>query len=113
MTTRDKQVGLVAQATSGWSGENMKAEPGRRYAQVINGRCHWVFTEVELPEWQDSAFIVVDVTDQPRIEVGYLYRGKDEFIAPPPSPPEPQRKTIVEQLIDSPDFATLKAELSK
>lgn len=40
----------------------MKAEIGRTYAQILHGKIHWIFTIQELPEWNDDAFEVVDVT---------------------------------------------------
>lgn len=49
----------------------MKAETGREYAQLFNGKCHRVFTSDDLPEWADVldegvdplyAIHVIDVT---------------------------------------------------
>lgn len=63
----------------------MKAEAGRRYAQVIDQRVHWIFTLDDLPEWQDDAFLVVDVSDQPAVVEGYRHDGGTTF-SPPPGP---------------------------
>lgn len=38
------------------------ATVGRTYAQILNNRCHKVFTSVELPEWNPNNITVVDVT---------------------------------------------------
>ena len=40
----------------------MKAKIGKRYAQIIQGKCHWKFDISTLPEWQDDAFQVIDIT---------------------------------------------------
>lgn len=66
----------------------MKAEIGKRYAQIVDGRVHWTFTQAELSEWQDDAFGVVDVTNQPEVVVGYVHRGGATF-NPPLAPPPP------------------------
>ncbi len=71
----------------------MVAEPGRRYAQVIGGRVHWTFTIVELPEWNENAFLTVDITDQPNVVEGFIHRGGMSF-QPPPPPPGPRAETI-------------------
>ena len=39
-----------------------KAQLGKTYAQIVNGRCHWIFTQVQLPEYNDNHIQVVDVT---------------------------------------------------
>lgn len=40
----------------------MRAEQGKTYAQILNGKCHWIFTAEDLPEWNDDHILVVDVT---------------------------------------------------
>jgi hypothetical protein len=65
----------------------MKAEIGKRYAQIVGGKCHWIFTSAELPEWQDDAFVTVDVTDKPQVVTGYIHDGGDAFSPPPPRDP--------------------------
>lgn len=51
-----------------------KAKPGRRYAQIINGRAHWFFTHIELPEWNDEHAPAIDVTDlDPQPSIGDRY----------------------------------------
>ena len=59
----------------------MKAEHGRTYAQVIDGRCHWLFTIDDLPEWNEDDFTVVDVTDNIP-SIGSIYNGAT-FSSPP------------------------------
>ena len=51
-----------------------KAQQGKTYAQVLNGKCHWLFTATELPEWNEKDIMVVDVTAQ-AVSVGDLYDG--------------------------------------
>lgn len=38
-----------------------KAQVGKIYAQIVNGRCHKVFTITDLPEWNSSQLEVVEV----------------------------------------------------
>lgn len=65
----------------------MKAEAGRRYAQIDRGQVRWIFTAAELPEWRDDAFVAVDVTDQPQVVAGYLHEGGTVFNPSPPRDP--------------------------
>lgn len=52
----------------------MIAIPGRVYAHVQRGRCHWKFTSVQLPEWNENQFEAIDVTgNEPNI--GDVYAG--------------------------------------
>ena len=79
----------------------MKAQPGRTYAQVLQGRLHLLFTADDLPEWSDvtepaethTVFTIqaVDVTDlNPQPEPGWLWNGT-AFVAPTaPAPVIPQ-----------------------
>jgi len=70
----------------------MKAIIGKRYAQIANGRCHWKFDHLTLPEWADGAFEVVDITDLPREpDEGDLYDGVT--FSKPPAPPVPASRT--------------------
>lgn len=40
----------------------MKADKTKTYAQIVDGKCHWVFTWKELPEWNNEQVPAVDVT---------------------------------------------------
>lgn len=40
-----------------------KAQAGKTYAVIQDGRCHWIFSSVELPEWNEGHIQVVEVTD--------------------------------------------------
>lgn len=71
----------------------MKAEVGKRYAQLLKGKVHWIFTSETLPEWQDSAFEVVDITDQPEIVAGYRHLGGPAFAPPLQKLPDPIEET--------------------
>ena len=65
----------------------MRAEPGKRYALIQNGRCHYTFDIATLPEWHDG-LQVVDITDLPREpDEGDLYDGVT--FSKPPAPPAP------------------------
>jgi hypothetical protein len=60
----------------------MEAVAGRIYAQIVNGKFQWQFTQAELPEWADDAFEVVDITDKnPMPTVGIEY-SNGAFIFP-------------------------------
>jgi hypothetical protein len=60
----------------------MEAVAGRIYAQIINGKFQWKFTQAELPEWADDAFEVVDITDMnPMPTEGDTWNGV-EFVTP-------------------------------
>lgn len=39
-----------------------KTQAGKVYAQIVNGRCHLIFTSAELPEYNEHHIQVVDVT---------------------------------------------------
>jgi hypothetical protein len=60
----------------------MQAHPDRIYAQIVNGKFHWKFTQAELPEWNFDAFTVVDITDMnPMPTEGDTWNGV-EFVTP-------------------------------
>jgi len=40
----------------------MKAIAGHQYMQVLNGVAHWLFTETDLPEWNENQMTTVDLT---------------------------------------------------
>ena len=60
----------------------MQAQPNKTYAQIINGKCHWVFTSNELPEWNESQVETIDITGLDARE-GYDY-ANGVFTAPAP-----------------------------
>ena len=62
----------------------MVAKAGLIYAQILYGCVHWMFTQAELPEWNESDLMVVDVTDlSPHPAVGDLYdQATGAFSAP-------------------------------
>lgn len=51
----------------------MKALENKIYVQIINDKCHWIFTISELPEWCEDDINVIDITDIPDVEVGCPY----------------------------------------
>jgi hypothetical protein len=92
----------------------MIAQPGVRYAQIIAGRVHWVFTRNELPEWQDSAFEVQDITGRPEVVEGSIHRGGPVFDPPPPPPasnpiPGLRRADLLTACLDVESDATVPA----
>jgi hypothetical protein len=50
----------------------MLAEDGKTYAQVMVGKCHWMFTKAVLPEWNENDIQVIDVTGQ-EVSVGDVF----------------------------------------
>lgn len=50
----------------------MLAEIGKTYAQVLDGKCHWIFTSVELPEWNENDIETVDITGKD-VKVGDIF----------------------------------------
>lgn len=50
------------------------AEKGKKYAQIVDGHVHWIFTAAELPEWDGESIVVVDVTGL-AVAVGDSYDG--------------------------------------
>jgi hypothetical protein len=78
----------------------MRAEPGKRYAQVVGGVCRWRFDITTLPEWHDAAFLAVDITAlNPEPGEGDLYNGSVFSKPPAPPPPAPQ-KTLADEIVD-------------
>lgn len=67
----------------------MKSEKGKTYAQIVDSELHWVFTQADLPEWKDEAFLVVDITGMnPTPNVGDLWDGVQ--FTKPVKPPKPE-----------------------
>jgi hypothetical protein len=63
----------------------MKAELGKRYAIIQNGRCHWKFDITTLPVWHDGLHVVELGTPEP--DEGDLFDGVT-FSKPAPLAPE-------------------------
>lgn len=40
----------------------MQAIKNKTYAHINAGKCHWLFTSIDLPEWNEEHFLAVDVT---------------------------------------------------
>ena len=92
----------------------MIAEPGRRYAIIQDGRCHWKFDITTLPACHDG-IQTVDITNlQPEPNEGDLFDGV-AFMKPPASPAPPRPKDIVDIVRELPPErrAELRAELNR
>lgn len=50
----------------------MLAKDGAKYAQVVHGKCHWIFTKEQLAEWNEDDILAVEITDQD-VKIGELY----------------------------------------
>lgn len=60
----------------------MKTQKGRVYAHIQHSRVSWIFTQADLPEFNENDIEVVDITLlSPAPEVGYRYSA-GEFSAP-------------------------------
>ena len=70
----------------------MIAQEGKTYAQVMHGVCHWIFTKVELPEWNEHDIFVVDITGK-SVAAGDLWDG-EKFTSPPAPPPPPVENPV-------------------
>lgn len=84
-----------------------KAQAGKTYAQVVNGRCHKVFTAIDLPEWNENDITVVDVTGNVPNE-GDVHNGGSSFSPYTPSPEELAKQAQAAQ--DAQDKADAKAD---
>lgn len=58
----------------------MKAKIDATYAQIVNNKCHWIFTGKELPEWNEEHIQTVEITGQ-EVKEGYDYKD-GKFTAP-------------------------------
>ncbi len=61
----------------------MRAEQNKTYAQILNGKIHFIFTSNELPEWNENAIEVIDITGR-GVQVGWLY--ENGVFSPPAKP---------------------------
>lgn len=64
----------------------MKALAGKTYCQIVASRAYWIFTQVDLPEWNEAAFTAVDVTGAVP-NIGDVWNGS-AFAAYVPTPQE-------------------------
>jgi hypothetical protein len=62
-----------------------------RFAQILNGRAHWVFESEEKPEFAPD-IVLVEVG--PEVQEGWLWDG--EVFSPAQSPSEPAEQTLEE-----------------
>lgn len=63
-----------------------KAQIGKTYAQIVNNRCHKVFTISDLPEWNENDIQVVEVPGPVPAE-GDTWNGSsfEPYVPPPPT----------------------------
>ncbi|HKQ24079.1 MAG TPA: hypothetical protein VJT81_06520 [Burkholderiales bacterium] len=91
----------------------MRAQPGRTYAHILNGRCHSKFTAAELPEWNNDMAPAVDITDlNPQPAVRDYYRNGAFIADPGPAPSEYHTldpATLTWQPLDAPTVDSMKA----
>jgi hypothetical protein len=82
-----------------------KAQQGRKYAQVIDGKVRWLFDAEALPEWKDDAFLVVDVTEMDHPKEGDAWTGTafTRPTAPMVVPQKSEAQRIVEAIIGEPE----------
>jgi hypothetical protein len=57
-----------------------------RYAQILNGRAHWVFEQETLPEFAPN-IVLVNITDKPEVKEGWKYNPDTGEFANPYVPP--------------------------
>lgn len=85
-----------------------------RYAQILNGKAHWIFDADEKPDFAPN-IILVDITGLNDIQEGWDYDNETgEFTAPIiPAPVlvEPQ-PTIEEKILAENQYQTMLLELT-
>ena len=60
----------------------MVADDNKVYALIQGNEISWIFTKIELPEWNENDIKTIDITDiAPRPEIGWVYED-GIFIAP-------------------------------
>lgn len=80
-----------------------QAVKGRVYAQIRNGKAHWIFTAEDLPEWAegtgDFEIQTADITDlNPQPKEGWDFDGETFTPPAPPPAPVPQEVTRYQAL---------------
>jgi len=64
-----------------------------RFAMILHERAHWIFEAEEMPRWppmpDGKPVELIDITDKPEVQEGWLYdRDTGTFSPPPPPGPE-------------------------
>jgi hypothetical protein len=86
----------------------MKAQPGRTYAQIVNGRVHFTFTAAQLPEWNEAQIDARDITGiNPAPAAGWYVSG-NTWSADPITPEDIADKARRDQ--DAADLAATRAD---
>lgn len=88
----------------------MKADPGKTYAQVVDGRVRWLFTADTLPEWNERTLVAIDVTGTPGVAPGWLVVDGEVLAPPAPSLGETALRTILELEDQQKRKVTLRAD---
>lgn len=57
----------------------------KRFAQIIDGRAHWIFRAEFAPPYAPPADVLVEVTDRPEVKEGWLYDAKTGQFTDPAS----------------------------
>jgi hypothetical protein len=60
---------------------------------ILYGKAHWIFESDEVPNFPPGPggepIVIVDITDKPDVQEGWLYDRDTGTFSPPP-PPEPE-----------------------
>lgn len=99
----------------------MKAIPGHIFAQIQAWQdgllhCHFIFTDKELPEWNNNTAPAIDVTAfVPQPKVGDIFNPATQTFSPQPAPVAPPPDTVTPALktalTNAIDDATVPANL--
>jgi hypothetical protein len=86
-----------------------EAVAGHKYALILVGKVHWIFTAAQMASWNDKQATVVDITSiTPEPEVGWTYSG-GAFAAPSaPVLSWTQYRLLAQQALHKSDVTVLR-----
>lgn len=70
-----------------------------KFAQIINGRVHWIFEDEEKPEFAPN-IVLVDITGKNDIEEGWLYNANTQTFIQPKPQQAPDPITNIDQVAE-------------
>ena len=87
-----------------------KAMSGKTYAQIVNNRVHWKFTQATLPEYNENDIQVVDVTGNVPSD-GDVYNPATGTFSPyvPPAPTQAEINAKARADLRQIDLASIRA----
>ena len=71
-----------------------------RYAQILNGKAHWIFESTSTPQFAPNIVIVKITKEMGDVKEGWEYDAETLTFSQPELQPEPEKKASTEEIAE-------------